>query len=157
MVRIQGYYMDDLTFVSLVTKESMSSYALYCFQHCHNRLPLAGWLETTKMYSFPVLETRRPKWRCWFSFKSSQEESVFVSPNFWWHRHFLAGGYITPVSAFAFIWSFSSVCHNWMTLLRALMIEFKGHVDNLGRSHFESLNLVTSAKTLLPSSSHLYW
>lgn len=35
------------------------------FQGCHHKIPLTGWLKTTKMYCLPVLEARSSKSRCW--------------------------------------------------------------------------------------------
>ena len=35
------------------------------FQGCHHKIPLTGWLKTTKMYCLPVPEARSSKSRYW--------------------------------------------------------------------------------------------
>ena len=53
-------------------------------------IPQTGWLKTTEMYSFTVVEAGSPKSQCWPGCTASKEEASFLSSSsFWWPQAFL--------------------------------------------------------------------
>lgn len=109
-------------------------------QGCHNKAAQTGWLQTTDIHCFTVLESRSPKSRCWQGlapFATYRGDSLLASYSICRQSLvFLAYRLIAPFSASVVTWQFPCVSSH--SLPSVYIFASRLHFKKIRTSHAES-------------------